>query len=128
MSRWATAIVALLLVPAMATSTLVGCLAAPATAPRAQMACCGEQLGHCPMHRAGAQTAADCCRHDNHRQRELTAAELQPLHAPVAGFQQATLPLFVLVPPASDSRPSVASYRSGSPPTIPASRSTVLLI
>lgn len=128
MSRWATAIVALLLVSAMASSTLLGCLAVPAAAPQMQMACCGEQPGHCPMHRAESQTAADCCRHDSHRQRELTTAEVQPLHAPVAALQPlATAVVVVLSPPPFDGYVRV-SHHSGSPPSAPSSLSTVLLI
>jgi hypothetical protein len=129
MSRWATAAVALLLVPVLSASALASCLAAPAVAPQAQMACCHAGHEECP-HSAGPQSAADCCQRDAQRQQELTAAELQPdqaswvsLERIVAVTPHAALPF---APDATIAAPY--SDLAASPPPPRTSLSTVLLI
>jgi hypothetical protein len=130
MPRWATICVALLLSSALGTSTLASCLAVPAVAPRAQMACCANGHDNCPMHRSSGQSAADCCQHDSQRQQGLTAAEQQPAHMPVVTFQQvaAATPYTAIPVPPDSTTSAYYSGRSTSPPTPPKALSTVLLI
>lgn len=130
MSRWATTFVALLLASALGTSTLANCLAVPAVAPQAQMACCAHGHDKCPMHRSPGQSAADCCQHDSQRQQTLTAAEQQPVHTLAISFQQiAAVTPHTPISIAPDST-TFARYssRSASPPTPRPSLPTVLLI
>ena len=130
MSRWATMFVALLLASALATSTLASCLAVPAGAPEAQMACCAHGHDQCPMHRSPGQSAADCCQHDSQRQQTLTAAEQRPVHTLTISFQQiaaVTPHAPILIAPDSTTFARYPS-RSASPPTPRPSLSTVLLI
>jgi hypothetical protein len=130
MSRWATMFVALLLASALGTSTLASCLAVPAFAPQAQMACCAHGHDKCPMHSSAGQSAADCCQHDSQRQQALTAAEQQPIQTSSVTFQQ----IGVVTPqtPISITPNSTISTwyssRSTSPPTPRTTLSTVLLI
>ena len=122
--------VALLLTSALGTSTLASCLAVPAVAPQAQMACCANGHDKCPMHRSPGQSAADCCQHDSQRQQTLTAAEQQPIHTSVITFHQiAAVTPHAPISIARDSATSAGySSRSSSPPTPPTTLSTVLLI
>jgi len=129
MSRWATMVVALLLVSALCTSTLANCMAASAVLPQAQMACCANGGDQCPMHRSESQSAADCCQHDRQRQDELAAAEQQPVHASAVTLEQIAQVPHAAVPAVLD-RP-IAAHRFGgssSPPTPRTSLTTVLLI
>jgi hypothetical protein len=130
MSRWATAVVALVLTAALGTSTLANCLAVPAVAPQAQMACCANGHDKCPMHRSSGQSAADCCQHDGQRQQVLTAAEQQPMHTSAVTFHQiAVVTPHTAIPVAPDSTtPTHYFGRSTSPPTPRTALSTVLLI
>jgi hypothetical protein len=130
MSRWATAVVALVLATALGTSTLANCLALPAVAPEAQMACCADGHDKCPMHRSPGQSAADCCQHDGERQQAMTAAEQQTVHTWTVTFQQiAAVTPHTAIPVAPDSTTSSHySGRSTRPPTPRTALSTVLLI
>ncbi|HWB16796.1 MAG TPA: hypothetical protein VG538_10350 [Vicinamibacterales bacterium] len=130
MSRRATTAVALFLAPVLAVSTLATCMAAPATAPRMQMACCSHGHDHCPMHEADAGSAADCCHDGGVRHEQLNVAEQQP----VATMSLALQPGAMLVP--REAMPPLTTGRvrgpyadrSTSPPSPALSRSTVLLI
>jgi hypothetical protein len=129
MSRWATAVVAIVLALALGASTLANCLAVPAGAPQAQMACCANGHDQCPMHRSPSQSAADCCQHDGQRQQVLTAVEQRPAHMSVVAFQQvaATPSTAISIPPDS----TISAYHSGrsiNPPPGRTALSTVLLI
>lgn len=129
MSRWATAVIALVLAIAVGTSTLATCLAVPAGAPQAQMACCAHGHDQCPMHGSDG-SAADCCQHESRRQQVLAAAERQPTYMLVVAFQQmaaATPCAGIPVPP--DFLTSAHVFdRSTSPPIPRTAFSTVLLI
>lgn len=130
MSRWATMFVAFLLASALGTSTVASCLAVPAVAPQAQMACCAHGHDKCPMHASPGQSASDCCQHDSQRQQALTAAELQPVHTSAVTFQQiAVVTPHTPISITPDSATSAGySSRSSSPPTPRTTLSTVLLI
>lgn len=130
MSRWATTFVAILLASALGTSTLASCLAVPAVAPQAQMACCAHGHDKCPMHASPGQSAADCCQHDSQRQQALTAAEQQPIHTSAVTFQEiaaVTPDTPISITPDSTTSTGYSS-RSTSPPTSRTTLSTVLLI
>jgi hypothetical protein len=127
MSRWAAAVVALLVVSAFGTSTLVNCVGADLE-PEAPVACCAHGHGTCHMHRAES-TARDCCRHDAQRQQDQSFAEQRPVQrlvafVPLAGAAVAT-PISVEPESTTFARHSVSSPN---PPIPRLSRSTVLLI
>jgi hypothetical protein len=87
MPRWATVAVVLLLASAVSTSTLAMCTAGLTPGAQAQMACCKAGHDNCPMHRAHATSAKECCKTDGQRQQQLSAAErevFRPLIAHLA--------------------------------------------